>query len=320
MQQTPLSPGPIARLGVQKHGASEASRKAAEQAGVAALPVEGGWVNRALSSIGLLQANGSDLSELRAAQAAAMIASHTFLEKATAEEKARTAAAETAVKEARREAEEGLAMEAAEQEELQRLRRETEQYRAVRHQSATPEMEVVLSAAAAKLAGAPGGSTLWEEAANDGTVRFGEFESAPCAPLADVAPESSPKVPASQAAKPGSVEAPASDAAVRAVAAQAKAEGGAPPPEEAVAAAAVAPSPPRAARESFDEAAAVEAAADLKKVVWSDDEGGDGSDDGGESQDGEAFRPAMKVATNRGFACAPSSASNPVLKRIQRQK
>ena len=68
MEQTPLSPGPIARLSVQKHGASEASRKAAEQAGAASLPVEGGWVSRALSSIGLLQANGSDLSELRAAQ------------------------------------------------------------------------------------------------------------------------------------------------------------------------------------------------------------------------------------------------------------
>ena len=316
MEQTPLSPGPIARLSVQKHGASEASRKAAEQAGAASLPVEGGWVSRALSSIGLLQANGSDLSELRAAQAAAMIASHTFLEKAAAEEKARArsfaAAAETAVEGARREAEEGLAMEAAEQEELQRLRRETEQHRAVRHQSATLGMGVVLSAAAAKLAG---GLAHWEEEANEDTLGFGEFESAPCAPVADVAPESSSKAPTSHAAKPDPVEAPASDAAVRSVAAQAKAEGGAPQPKGA--AAVVAASPARAARESFDDAAAVEAAADLKKVVWSDDEeGGDGSDDGGES----AFRPAMKVATSRGFACAPSSASTPALKCTRRQK
>ena len=240
-----------------------------------------------------------------------MIASHTFLEKAAAEEKARAAAAETAVEEARREAEEGLAMEAAEQEELQRLRRETEQDKAVRHQSAAPGMEVVLSAAAAKLAG---GSTHWEDA-NEDTLGFGEFESAPRAPVDDVAPESSPKAPASHAAKPDPVEAPASDAAVRSVAAQAKAEGGAPQPKGA--AAVVTASPARAARESFDDAAAVEAAADLKKVVWSDDEeGGNGSDDGGES----AFRPAMKVATNRGFACAPSSALTPALKCTRRQK
>ena len=315
MQQTPLSPGPIARLSVQKHGAREASRKAAEQAGAAALPVEGGWVSRALSSIGLLQANGSDLSELRAAQAAAMIASHTFLEKAAAEEKARADATETAVEEARREAAEGLAMEAAEQEELQRLRRETEQDKAVRHQSAAPGMEVVLSAAAAKLAG---GSTHWEDA-NEDTLGFGEFESAPRAPVDDVAPESSPKAPASHAAKPDPVEAPASDAAIRSVAAQAKAEGGAPPPVEAAAVAAAFPT--RATRESFDEAAAVEAAADLKKVVWSDDEGGDGSDDGGESQDEATFRPAMKVATNRGcFTCAPSSALIPAMKCTRREK
>ena len=242
-----------------------------------------------------------------------MIASHTFLEKAAAEEKARAAAAETAVEEARREAEEGLAMEAAEQEELQRLRRETEQHRAVRHQSATLGMEVVLSAAAAKLAG---GLAHWEEEANEDTLVFGEFESAPsCAPVADMAPENSPTAPTSHAAKPDPVAAPASDAAVRSVAAQAKAEGGAPQPKGA--AAVVTASPARAARESFDDAAAVEAAADLKKVVWSDDEeGGNGSDDGGES----AFRPAMKVATNRGFACAPSSALTPALKCTRRQK
>lgn len=296
MQETPLSPGPIARLSVQKQCASEASRKAAEQAGAAALSVEGGWVSKALSSIGLLQANGSDLSELRelrAAQAAAMIASHTFLEKAAAEEKARAAAAKTAVQEAEREAQEGLATEAAEQEELQRLRREAEQHRAVRQQSA-PGMEVVLSAAAAKLTDA-----------NDDTrssLGFGEFESAPCASVADVAPESSPKAPASHAAEANPVEAPASDAAVMSVAPQAEAESGAPQPEGATAMAAA--SPARAPRESFDEAAAVEAAADLKKVVWSDDEGGDGSDEGGEA----AFRPAMKVGRALGpLHAAPSS-------------
>ena len=298
MQQTPLSPGPIARLSVQKHCASEASRKAAEQAGAAALSVEGGWVSKALSSIGLLQANGSDLSELRelrAAQAAAMIASHTFLERAAAEEKARAAAAKTAVQEAEREAQEGLATEAAEQEELQRLRREAEQHRdrAVRQQSA-PGMEVVLSAAAAKLTDA-----------NDDTrssLGFGEFESAPCASVADVAPESSPKAPASHAAEANPVEAPASDAAVMSVAPQAEAESGAPQPEGATAVAAA--SPAGAPRESFDEAAAVEAAADLKKVVWSDDEGGDGSDEGGEA----AFRPAMKVGRALGpLHAAPSS-------------
>ena len=296
MQETPLSPGPIARLSVQKQCASEASRKAAEQAGAAALSVEGGWVSKALSSIGLLQANGSDLSELRelrAAQAAAMIASHTFLEKAAAEEKARAAAAKTAVQEAEREAQEGLATEAAEQEELERLRREAEQHRAVRQQSA-PGMEVVLSAAAAKLTDA-----------NDDTrssLGFGEFESAPCASVADVAPESSPKGPASHAAEANPVEAPASDAAVMSVAPQAEAESGAPQPEGATAMAAA--SPARAPRESFDEAAAVEAAADLKKVVWSDDEGGDGSDEGGEA----AFRPAMKVGRALGpLHAAPSS-------------
>ena len=298
MQETPLSPGPIARLSVQKQCASEASRKAAEQAGAAALSVEGGWVSKALSSIGLLQANGSDLSELRelrAAQAAAMIASHTFLERAAAEEKARAAAAKTAVQEAEREAQEGLATEAAEQEELQRLRREAEQHRdrAVRQQSA-PGMEVVLSAAAAKLTDA-----------NDDTrssLGFGEFESAPCASVADVAPESSPKAPASHAAEANPVEAPASDAAVMSVAPQAEAESGAPQPEGATAMAAA--SPARAPRESFDEAAAVEAAADLKKVVWSDDEGGDGSDEGGEA----AFRPAMKVGRPLGpLHAAPSS-------------
>lgn len=298
MQETPLSPGPIARLSVQKQCASEASRKAAEQAGAAALSVEGGWVSKALSSIGLLQANGSDLSELRelrAAQAAAMIASHTFLEKAAAEEKARAAAAKTAVQEAEREAQEGLATEAAEQEELQRLRREAEQHRAgaVRQQGA-PGMEVVLSAAAAKLTDA-----------NDDTrssLGFGEFESAPCASVADVAPESSPKAPASHAAEANPVEAPASDAAVMSVAPQAEAESGAPQPEGATAMAAA--SPARAPRESFDEAAAVEAAADLKKVVWSDDEGGDGSDEGGEA----AFRPAMKVGRALGpLHAAPSS-------------
>ena len=296
MQETPLSPGPIARLSVQKQCASEASRKAAEQAGAAALSVEGGWVSKALSSIGLLQANGSDLSELRelrAAQAAAMIASHTFLEKAAAEEKARAAAAKTAVQEAEREAQEGLATEAAEQRELQRLRREAEQHRAVRQQSA-PGMEVVLSAAAAKLTDA-----------NDDTrssLGFGEFESAPCASVADVAPESSPKGPASHAAEANPVEAPASDAAVMSVAPQAEAESGAPQPEGATAMAAA--SPARAPRESFDEAAAVEAAADLKKVVWSDDEGGDGSDEGGEA----AFRPAMKVGRALGpLHAAPSS-------------
>ena len=298
MQETPLSPGPIARLSVQKQCASEASRKAAEQAGAAALSVEGGWVSKALSSIGLLQANGSDLSELRelrAAQAAAMIASHTFLERAAAEEKARAAAAKTAVQEAEREAQEGLATEAAEQEELQRLRREAEQHRdrAVRQQSA-PGMEVVLSAAAAKLTDA-----------NDDTrssLGFGEFESAPCASVADVAPENSPKAPASHAAEANPVEAPASDAAVMSVAPQAEAESGAPQPEGATAMAAA--SPARAPRESFDEAAAVEAAADLKKVVWSDDEGGDGSDEGGEA----AFRPAMKVGRPLGpLHAAPSS-------------
>ena len=295
MQETPLSPGPIARLSVQKQCASEASRKAAEQAGAAALSVEGGWVSKALSSIGLLQANGSDLSELRelrAAQAAAMIASHTFLEKAAAEEKARAAAAKTAVQEAEREAQEGLATEAAEQEELQRLRREAEQHRAVRQQSAP--VEVVLSAAAAKLTDA-----------NDDTrssLGFGEFESAPCASVADVAPESSPKAPASHAAEANPVEAPASDAAVMSVAPQAEAESGAPQLEGATAMAAA--SPARAPRESFDEAAAVEAAADLKKVVWSDDEGGDGSDEGGEA----AFRPAMKVGRALGpLHAAPSS-------------
>ena len=297
MQETPLSPGPIARLSVQKQCASEASRKAAEQAGAAALSVEGGWVSKALSSIGLLQANGSDLSELRelrAAQAAAMIASHTFLERAAAEEKARAAAAKTAVQEARREAQEGLATEAAEKEELQRLRRETEQHRAVRQQSAAPGMEVVLSAAAAKLTDA-----------NDDTrssLGFGEFESAPCASVADVAPESSPKAPTSHVAEANPVEAPASDAAVMSVAPQAEAESGAPQPEGATAMAAA--SPARAPRESFDEAAAVEAAADLKKVVWSDDEGGDGSDEGGEA----AFRPAMKVGRALGpLHAAPSS-------------
>ena len=300
MQQTPLSPGPIARLGVQKHCACEASRKAAEQAGAAALSVEGGWVSRArdaLSSVGLLQANGSDLSELRelrAAQAAAMIASHTFLEKAAAEEKARAAAAKTALQEARLEAEEGLATEAAEQEELRRLRRETEQHRAARQQSATPGMEAVLSAAAAKLTDA-----------NDDTrssLGFGEFESAPCASVADVAPESNLKAPVSPTAKPNPVEAPASDAAVMSVAPQAETESGAPQPEGATAVAAA--SPAGAPRESFDEAAAVEAAADLKKVVWSDDEGGDGSDEGGEA----AFRPAMKVGRPLGpLHAAPSS-------------
>ena len=298
MQETPLSPGPIARLSVQKQCASEASRKAAEQAGAAALSVEGGWVSKALSSIGLLQANGSDLSELRelrAAQAAAMIASHTFLERAAAEEKARAAAAKTAVQEAEREAQEGLATEAAEQEELQRLRREAEQHRdrAVRQQSA-PGMEVVLSAAAAKLTDA-----------NDDTrssLGFGEFESAPCASVADVAPESNLKAPVSPTAKPNPVEAPASDAAVMSVAPQAETESGAPQPEGATAMAAA--SPARAPRESFDEAAAVEAAADLKKVVWSDDEGGDGSDEGGEA----AFRPAMKVGRALGpLHAAPSS-------------
>lgn len=294
MQQTPLSPGPIARLSVQKHCASEASRKAAEQAGAAALSVEGRWVSRALASIGLLQANGSDVSELRelrAAQAAAMIASHTFLEKATAEEKARAAAAKTAVQEARREAEESLATEAAEQEELQRLRRGTEQHRAVRQQSPTPGMEVVLSAAAAKLTDA-----------NEDTrssLGFGEFESAPCASVADVAPESSPTAPTSHAAKANPFEAPA---AVMSVAPQAEVESGAPLPEGATAVAAA--SPAGAPRESFDEAAAVEAAADLKKVVWSDDEGGDGSDEGGEA----AFRPAMKVGRPLGpLHAAPSS-------------
>ena len=301
MQQTPLSPGPIARLSVQKQCASEASRKAAEQAGAAALSVEGGWVSKALSSIGLLQANGSDLSELRelrAAQAAAMIASHTFLEKAAAEEKARAAAAKTAVEVARREAEEGLATEAAEQEELQRLRRETEQHRAVRQQSA-PGMEVVLSAAAAKLTDA-----------NDDTrssLGFGEFESAPCASVADVAPESSPKAPTSHAAEANPVEAPAS------VAPQAEAESGAPQPEGATAMAAA--SPARAPRESFDEAAAVEAAADLKKVVWSDDEGGDGSDEGGEA----AFRPAMKVGRPLGPLHAAPSSTPALSTRRQKQ-
>ena len=168
-------------------------------------------------------------------------------------------------------------------------------------------MEVVLSAAAAKLTDA-----------NDDTrssLGFGEFESAPCASVADVAPESSPKAPASHATEANPVEAPASDAAVMSVAPQAETESGAPQPEGATAMAAA--SPAGAPRESFDEAAAVEAAADLKKVVWSDDEeGGDGSDDGGES----AFRPAMKVATNRGFACAPSSALTPALKCTRRQK
>ena len=310
MQQTPLSPGPIARLSVQKHCASEASRKAAEQAGAAALSVEGGWVSKALSSIGLLQANGSDLSELRelrAAQAAAMIASHTFLERAAAEEKARAAAAKTAVQEAEREAQEGLATEAAEQEELQRLRREAEQHRdrAVRQQSAAPGMEVVLSAAAAKLTDA-----------NDDTrssLGFGEFESAPCASVADVAPESSPKAPASHAAEANPVEAPASDAAVMSVAPQAEAESGAPQPEGATAVAAA--SPAGAPRESFDEAAAVEAAADLKKVVWSDDEGGDGSDEGGEA----AFRPAMKVGRALGPLHAAPSSTPALSTRRQKQ-
>ena len=308
MQETPLSPGPIARLSVQKQCASEASRKAAEQAGAAALSVEGGWVSKALSSIGLLQANGSDLSELRelrAAQAAAMIASHTFLERAAAEEKARAAAAKTAVEVARREAEEGLATEAAEKEELQRLRRETEQHRAVRQQSAAPGMEVVLSAAAAKLTDA-----------NDDTrssLGFGEFESAPCASVADVAPESSPKAPASHAAEANPVEAPASDAAVMSVAPQAEAESGAPQPEGATAMAAA--SPAGAPRESFDEAAAVEAAADLKKVVWSDDEGGDGSDEGGEA----AFRPAMKVGRALGPLHAAPSSTPALSTRRQKQ-
>ena len=308
MQQTPLSPGPIARLSVQKHSASEASRKAAEQAGAAALSVEGGWVSKALSSIGLLQANGSDLSELRelrAAQAATMIASHTFLEKAAEEEKARAAAAKTAVQEAEREAQEGLATEAAEQEELQRLRREAEQHRdrAVRQQSA-PGMEVVLSAAAAKLTDA-----------NDDTrssLGFGEFESAPCASVADVAPESSPKAPG-HAAEANPVEAPASDAAVMSVAPQAEAESGAPQPEGATAVAAA--SPAGAPRESFDEAAAVEAAADLKKVVWSDDEGGDGSDEGGEA----AFRPAMKVGRALGPLHAAPSSTPALSTRRQKQ-
>ena len=308
MQQTPLSPGPIARLSVQKHSASEASRKAAEQAGAAALSVEGRWVSKALSSIGLLQANGSDLSELRelrAAQAAAMIASHTFLEKAAAEEKAGAAAAKTAVEVARREAEEGLATEAAEQVELQRLRRETKQHRAVRQQSATPGMEVVLSAAAAKLTDA-----------NDDTrssLGFGEFESAPCASVADVAPENSPKAPASHAAEANPVEAPASDAAVMSVAPQAEAESGAPQPEGATAVAAA--SPAGGPRESFDEAAAVEAAADLKKVVWSDDEGGDGSDEGGEA----AFRPAMKVGRPLGPLHAAPSSTPALSTRRQKQ-
>ena len=220
MQQTPLSPGPIARLSVQKHGAMEASRKAAEQASAAALPAEGGWMNRALSSIGLMQANGSE-SDLRAAQAAAMIASHTFLEKAAAEEMARAAAAEKAVEEARREAE-GLAAEAAEaaeQEVLQRVRRDAEQQaeqlRAVRPPSATAGMEAVLSAAAAKLAG---GSTA--EDAEEDSLGFGEFEGAPCAIVADA--NLSPKALAGPAEEPCSVQSPAPNVSVG-IAAQAEA-------------------------------------------------------------------------------------------------
>ena len=73
----------VARLNVQKNQAAEAARQAALQASSALPNAENksGWVNRALSGFGLAQPKETAEAGIRAAQAAAMLASQTFLEK-----------------------------------------------------------------------------------------------------------------------------------------------------------------------------------------------------------------------------------------------
>ena len=253
-----------ARLAVQKNAAEQATKLAAEQASAA---TEGSWVSRALSGFGIASAKDKEAG-LRAAQAAAMLAGHSYIEKAQAEAKAQAAMAaeaEEAAAAARQEAKAQADAYAREAELEARVAAQLRECRAasscVGAAAAAPPV-LDLGSAAAKLSAAPAA----QPTAKNEEFEFGDFEAAP-APVEPAEP-----VEPEPVAEEAPAEAPEE--------ADAEPQLAAAPEEEPVDAAEV-------TRGLLSPEA--QEAANLKQVVWSDAED-DGADEG-ES----AFKPAMKV-------------------------
>ena len=263
-----------ARLAVQKNHAEQAAKMAAEQASAA---TEGGWVNRVF---GIAPAKDKEAG-LRAAQAAAMLAGHSYIEKAQAEAKAQAAMAaeaEEAAAAARQEAQAQADAFAREAELEARVAAQLRESRAAAPAApaaaAAPVLD--LGSVAAKLSAAPAAQPA--AAADD--FEFGDFEAAP-APVEAAAPV---EEPAAEEEEEAPVEAVAKEP-VELVEAPTEAV----PAEEPMAAAEV-------ARGLLSPEA--QEAARLKQVVWSDGEDdGDDEKEGDETDKEEAllFKPALKV-------------------------